>query len=165
MRNVEMNRQRGVALLLSLGVLSLLLVSGIAFVAGALHSQRAAAAYRFRTQAQLLGKSSVNRVMMLMRYYLQQGDAEGIGELKSSLNSGAFADEAKAAEDVMTAEKSVSMKWEFEIPPAPIPDDQIAEVIEDEIIVVGSGMSGLTTAYSAQSNVQQGLRRERDQTV
>ena len=62
----------------------------------------------------------------------------------------AFADDA--ASDVMTAEKSLATKWEFEIPPAPIPDDQIAEVIEDEIIIVGSGMSGLTTAYSAQSN-------------
>ena len=97
-----MNRQRGVALLLSLGVLSLLLVSGIAFVAGALHSQRAAAAYRFRTQSQLLGKSSVNRVMMLMRYYLQQGDAEGIGDLKSTINSEAFAN----ASDVPDAGKN-----------------------------------------------------------
>ena len=92
MRNVGKNRQRGVALLLSLGVLSLLLVSGIAFVAGALQSQRSAAAYRFRTQAQLLGKSSVNRVMMLMRYYLEVGDAEGIGDLRSSINDEAFSD-------------------------------------------------------------------------
>jgi len=86
MKSIAESRQRGVALLLSLGVLSLLLVTGIAFVSNALLAQRSAAAYRFRTQAQLLGKSSVNRVMMLMRYYLQQGDAEGIGELVSTSN-------------------------------------------------------------------------------
>ncbi len=60
----------------------------------------------------------------------------------------AFAEDAGAP---LTAEKSLE-KWAFEIPPAPIPDDQIAEVIEDDIIVVGSGMSGLTTAFSAAQN-------------
>ena len=63
----------------------------------------------------------------------------------------AFAEGEEAAQG-LTAEQALNTKWAFEIPPAPIPDDQIAEVIEDEIIVVGSGMSGLTTAYSAQSN-------------
>ena len=90
MKSIAETRQRGVALLLSLGVLSLLLVTGIAFVSNALLAQRSAAAYRFRTQSQLLGKSSVNRVMMLMRYYLHNGDAEGIGELKSSFNNELF---------------------------------------------------------------------------
>ena len=53
-----MNRQReqGVALLLALGVLSLLLVSGLAFVTNALLAQKSAAAYRFRSQSQLLGE-------------------------------------------------------------------------------------------------------------
>ena len=84
-----MNRQReqGVALLLALGVLSLLLVSGLAFVTNALLAQKSAAAYRFRSQSQLLGKSAVNRIMMLMRYYLAQGDDEGIGELYSRSNA------------------------------------------------------------------------------
>jgi len=60
---------------------------------------------------------------------------------------------AMAEDDsVMTAAKSLETKWSFEIAPNPIPDDQIAEVIEDEIIIVGAGMSGLTTAYSAQVN-------------
>ena len=86
------------------------------------------------------------------REFLKGAAASAAGFAVMGLNSGAFADEEKAAAEVMTAEKSVNTKWEFEIPPAPIPDDQIAEVIEDEIIVIGSGMSGLTTAYSAQSN-------------
>ena len=87
------------------------------------------------------------------RSFLKGAAASAAGLAMLGLNSGiAFAEEDKAAIEAMTAEKSLSTKWAFEIPPAPIPDDQIAEVIEDEIIVIGSGMSGLTTAYSAQSN-------------
>ncbi|MBR2836692.1 MAG: FAD-dependent oxidoreductase [Coriobacteriales bacterium] len=40
-------------------------------------------------------------------------------------------------------------RWSFEIAPEPIPADQIAEVIEDDIIVIGSGMAGLCVAASA----------------
>ena len=40
-------------------------------------------------------------------------------------------------------------KWAFEVAPDPIPDDQIAETIEDDIIVIGSGMSGICVAASA----------------
>lgn len=40
-------------------------------------------------------------------------------------------------------------KWSFEIAPEPIADSEIAETIEDDIVIIGSGMSGLTTAYSA----------------
>ena len=83
---MKRQREQGVALLLALGVLSLLLVSGLAFVTNALLAQKSAAAYRFRSQSQLLGKSAVNRVMMLMRYYLEAGDAEGIGQLYSTPN-------------------------------------------------------------------------------
>ena len=59
---------------------------------------------------------------------------------------------ASADDEAMTLEKSLKTKWSFEIPPAPIPEDQIAETIEDDIIVIGSGMSGLTTAFSAAQN-------------
>ena len=40
-------------------------------------------------------------------------------------------------------------KWSFEVAPEPIPEDQIAETIEDDIIVVGAGMAGMCTAASA----------------
>ena len=40
-------------------------------------------------------------------------------------------------------------KWSFMVPPAPIPEDEITETIENDIIVVGAGMSGLTTAVAA----------------
>lgn len=35
------------------------------------------------------------------------------------------------------------------MPPEPIPDDKITETIENDIIVVGAGMAGLTTAVAA----------------
>ncbi|MCI9494532.1 MAG: FAD-dependent oxidoreductase [Adlercreutzia mucosicola] len=39
--------------------------------------------------------------------------------------------------------------WSFMVPPEPIPADQITETKENDIIVVGAGMSGLTTAVAA----------------
>ncbi|MEE0706631.1 MAG: FAD-dependent oxidoreductase [Adlercreutzia sp.] len=40
-------------------------------------------------------------------------------------------------------------KWSFMVPPEPIADDQITETVENDIIIVGAGMSGLTTAVAA----------------
>ena len=40
-------------------------------------------------------------------------------------------------------------KWDFEIPDEAIADDQIAETIEAEIVVVGAGTGGLTVANAA----------------
>ena len=40
-------------------------------------------------------------------------------------------------------------KWSFMIPPDPVAEDQIGETVENDIIVVGGGMSGFTTAVSA----------------
>lgn len=46
-------------------------------------------------------------------------------------------------------------KWSFMIPPESVSDDQITETVENDIIVVGGGMSGFTTAVSA---AEQGAR-------
>jgi len=56
-----------------------------------------------------------------------------------------------AAEDdgLMTWEKKEAEKWAFEIAPDPIPEDQIVETIEHDVIVIGSGMSGMACACSA----------------
>ena len=47
-----------------------------------------------------------------------------------------------------TAE-TAQREWAFEIPPEPIADDAITEVIEADLVVVGAGTSGLITAVSA----------------
>ena len=41
------------------------------------------------------------------------------------------------------------MKYSFEIPPAPIPESDIREVVETDIVVVGAGPAGLAAAASA----------------
>lgn len=46
----------------------------------------------------------------------------------------------------------LNQKWSFEIPPDPISDSDIADTVEDEIIVVGAGISGLVTALAAAEN-------------
>ena len=62
---------------------------------------------------------------------------------------------AQAAGSTVTSDEAVISlankmpKWSFMVPPEPISDDKITDVIEDDIIVVGSGMSGLTCATSA----------------
>ncbi|MDU1880811.1 MAG: FAD-dependent oxidoreductase, partial [Eggerthella sp.] len=73
--------------------------------------------------------------------------------------SGGATDEAKAASPAMDGAINSSdavlkltdgmPKWSFMIPPEPVPDDQITETAENDIIVVGGGMSGFTTAVSA----------------
>ena len=73
--------------------------------------------------------------------------------------SGGATDEAKAASpatdgainssDAVLKLTDGMPKWSFMIPPEPVPDDQITETVENDIIVVGGGMSGFTTAVSA----------------
>lgn len=56
-----------------------------------------------------------------------------------------------AAPQALNAELA-AQKWSFEIPPDPIPDSEIAETVEADIIVVGAGVSGLVVANSAVEN-------------
>ena len=44
---------------------------------------------------------------------------------------------------------SLEEKWAFEIPPDPISDADISETITHDIVIIGSGLSGLTTGASA----------------
>ena len=40
-------------------------------------------------------------------------------------------------------------KYSFEIPPAPIPDDEISETVKTGVVVIGAGTAGLVCANSA----------------
>ena len=62
--------QRGVALLLALGSLSLMLVTGMAFLSSAIVSRQAAANYRGRTQAKYIARSAMARLMLRLKYDL-----------------------------------------------------------------------------------------------
>ena len=70
--------------------------------------------------------------------------AEGEAKASSGGSAGAGVDES-----YVISLKNGLPKWSFEIAPEPIADDQIAETIEDDIIVVGAGMAGMCTAAAA----------------
>ncbi|MDR0932437.1 MAG: hypothetical protein LBM70_05380, partial [Victivallales bacterium] len=71
MKNKMDNRrnQRGVALLFALGILSLLLIFGLAFVTNALLSQKIAGNNRSRSQAKMLAQSAISRMAISMMFY------------------------------------------------------------------------------------------------
>lgn len=76
--------------------------------------------------------------------------AGGSGAAADAAGSGAAAGEgAVSTDDVVLKLGNKLPQWSFMVPPEPIPADQITEVVENDIIIVGSGMSGLTTAVAA----------------
>ena len=71
--------ERGVALLFALGMLTLLLVTGMAFVANALSARKVAANNSARTQARMFAQSALNRVIasiMMYQYQVQKSVGE-----------------------------------------------------------------------------------------
>lgn len=64
--------QRGVALLFALGMLTILLVTGMAFVANALTAQKVAANNSARTQARMFAQSALSRAMASVMIYQYQ---------------------------------------------------------------------------------------------
>lgn len=56
---------------------------------------------------------------------------------------------ANASSAGLNAETVAGKQWTFEIPPEPIAENDIAETITAEVIVVGAGMAGMCCATSA----------------
>lgn len=83
------------------------------------------------------------------RQFLIEGTLGGAGIVAASLLSTIPSQKAQAVEAVEAQPAS------FEIAPDPIADDQITNVVEADVIVVGAGTSGLCTAISA---AEQGLK-------
>lgn len=77
-RKAAHNNESGVALLFALGILSLLLVLGLAFASNALLAQKVAYNNSSRSQAKLLAQSAISRIAIAMMYYQYQADAKGI---------------------------------------------------------------------------------------
>ena len=61
----------------------------------------------------------------------------------------AATDMPTTGEGQLNAEVINTAKWDFEIPPTPVADDEITAVHEADIIVIGAGVSGLACAASA----------------
>lgn len=66
------NNESGVALLFALGILSLLLILGLAFASNALLAQKVAANNSNRSQAKLLAQSAISRIAIAVMYYQSQ---------------------------------------------------------------------------------------------
>lgn len=76
------------------------------------------------------------------------GNSESPNKGGSSAAAGSASD-AASTNDVVLKLGDKMPTWSFMVPPEPIPADQITETKENDIIVVGAGMSGLTTAVAA----------------
>ena len=50
------------------------------------------------------------------------------------------------------SDTSTSARWSWEVAPEPIADDQIAEVVETDFLVIGAGIAGVSTACSLAEN-------------
>lgn len=66
------NNESGVALLFALGILSLLLILGLAFASNALLAQKVASNNSNRSQAKLLAQSAISRIATAVMYYQYQ---------------------------------------------------------------------------------------------
>ena len=104
---MKKHEQRGVALLFALGMLTLLLISGMAFVANALTAQKIAANNGARSQARVFAQSALSRVLasvMIYQYQLQkiQGEfPENFNEIYSygTVNSNDTTNDKLSGED------------------------------------------------------------------
>ena len=77
------------------------------------------------------------------------------GAASGTAGSGAGADGAIGSSEAVIKLTDAMPTWSFMIPPDPVDENEIGETIENDIIVVGSGMSGFTTAVSA---AEQGVK-------
>src|SRR5574344_1374562 len=67
--NCDRHDECGVALLFAIGILSLLMVLGLAFVSNALIAQKIAGNTRSRSQARVLGQAAINRAAIAVIEY------------------------------------------------------------------------------------------------
>lgn len=101
-----------------------------------------------------------NQVMVNRRNFLKGAMLAGAGAAAAGLAGCAGGQEsgaASAATDMastggngtLNAEAISTGKWDFEIPPTPVAEDEITATHEADIIIIGAGVSGLACAASA----------------
>lgn len=117
--------ESGVALLFALGILSLLLVLGLAFASNALLAQKVAYNNSSRSQAKLLAQSAISRIAIAMMYYQYQANAKGIIPVNYSAiysdgadgineNGNVFADGLYSTDDSLLTPPTSSVSASFE---------------------------------------------------
>lgn len=96
--------------------------------------------------------SEEERMKGLSRRDFMKGTGAGIAAAAAAAGSGLINVQPATAQEgpgVVDAELAAQQKWSFEIAPDPIPDSEIADTIEADLIIVGAGVSGLTAANAA----------------
>ncbi|MBR2835561.1 MAG: FAD-binding protein [Coriobacteriales bacterium] len=88
----------------------------------------------------------MNQMTTSRRSFVKGSAALAAGAAAGALVAPAMADEAQVT---LNAQNVNLVKWDFEIPPAPITDDMIKETVPCEIVIVGAGFSGIVTALAA----------------
>lgn len=73
----------------------------------------------------------------------------GSAAIGAAAASGAITAVADEASESASSEATGGATYSFETAPDPIPEDDITQVIEAELVVIGAGYSGLVTALSA----------------
>ncbi len=95
----------------------------------------------------------MSEMNMERRTFAKLAGAAGIGATAAAVSAAsavrANAEEAPASGQGLTTTDVLDKTWAFEVPPAPIPQDQIVDSQEAEVVVVGAGTAGLVTAMSA----------------
>lgn len=106
-------------------------------------------------------KKQTNRKGISRRDFIKGAAAGAVGLAAAGMLGGCAAEDKPASgtpsaapdnSGLMTAEKAAQTQWSFEVAPDPIPETEIKETIEHDVIVIGAGMSGLCTAVSAQDH-------------
>ena len=80
------------------------------------------------------------------REFLKGSAAAAVGTAAAGM---AGAMPVLAEEATVDAESYKAQKWSFEIAPDPVPEEDLVETLEADVVVVGSGTAGLTCANSA----------------
>ena len=100
-------RQRGVALIFALGILSLMLVMGVAFLGNALISQKIAFNSQEDSSAKLLGRSVADRALAhLMMFHLIQSKYALWDDYKKSDASSVYSKKTGSGNDMLTGDGS-----------------------------------------------------------
>lgn len=93
--------------------------------------------------------------MISRRNFLKSTATAALGAGAAAALSGCTSSNTEATKEASTSNTKAmdaaqwNEKWTFEIAPESITDDQIAETIEADLIVIGAGTAGLVTANSA----------------
>ena len=104
--NPPASEERGIALIITLGILSILIVVALAFVSSARTSRKAASTHASVTKARLIAESALEKITGLIKYYNTHHGEIKVTKLASSYTSG---------DDVCATTEEQKQDWLYRI--------------------------------------------------